>query len=293
MAQAFQRLGSRVTLFHTGNHILNREDPDAAEIVQQQFVKDGVRLVLASQVLEVAVRHGEKVIHFEANGKRDSVVVDEILVGTGRVPNVEHLDLERAGVEYDPHQGVVVNDYLQTTNPHVFAAGDICMQYKFTHAADAAARIVIQNALFFRSKQLSALTVPWVTYTSPEIGHVGMYERDAQERGIAVHTYVRHFKDVDRAVADGEEEGFVKIHTEKGKDRIVGATIVAAHAGEMISEITLAMVGDVGLGTISGVIHPYPTQAEAIKQIADAYRRSRLTPSVKKLFDRWFAWKRR
>ena len=166
------------------------------------------------------------------------------------------------------------------------------MAYKFTHAADAAARIVIQNTLFKGSKKLSALTVPWCTYTSPEIAHVGIYERDAVKQGIAVDTYVRKLSDVDRAIADGEEEGFVKVHVKKGSDNIVGATIVASHAGDMISEITLAMVGNIGLGTLSGVIHPYPTQAEAIKHVADAYNRTRLTPFVKGLFERWLAWTR-
>ena len=146
------------------------------------------------------------------------------------------------------------------------------MNYKFTHMADAAARIVIQNALFKGSKKLSALTVPWCTYTDPEIAHVGMYERDAAKQEIPVDTFLKPLAEVDRAMLDGEDEGFVKIHVKKGTDKLLGATIVATHAGEMISELSLAMVGKLGLGTISGVIHPYPTQAEAIKQAADAYQ---------------------
>jgi pyruvate/2-oxoglutarate dehydrogenase complex dihydrolipoamide dehydrogenase (E3) component len=185
-----------------------------------------------------------------------------------------------------------VNDRLQTTNPSIYAAGDICLKYKFTHTADATARIVIQNALFGGRKKLSALTIPWCTYTDPEIAHVGMYERDARERGIAIDTFVRPLNEVDRAIADGEEEGFVKVHVRKGTDEILGATIVARHAGEMISEITLAMVGNLGLRALTNVIHTYPTQAEAIKQAADAYNRTRLTPFVKRLFTRWLAWRR-
>jgi pyruvate/2-oxoglutarate dehydrogenase complex dihydrolipoamide dehydrogenase (E3) component len=292
MAQAFQRLGSQVVLFHRGSHILDREDADAAEIVQQQFIEDGIQLVLKSNLLEVEVRNGEKIIHFESNGTKDSIAVSEILVGAGRAPNVEHMNLEAVGVEYDPRKGVIVDDNLRTANRDIYAAGDICMQYKFTHAAEAAARIVIQNTLFKGSRKLSALTVPWVTYTSPEIGHVGLYEKDAETRGIALDTYVRNLSDVDRAVTDGEDRGFVKVHVEKGKDRILGASIVATNAGDMISEITLAMVGNVGLGTIANVIHPYPTQAEAIKQVADAYNRTRLTPFVKKVFARWLTWTR-
>jgi pyruvate/2-oxoglutarate dehydrogenase complex dihydrolipoamide dehydrogenase (E3) component len=292
MAQAFQRLGSQVILFHKNDHILDREDSDAAEIIQNRFIKEGIRLILNSDLKEVETVNGEKVIHFEVSGKRDSIVVDEILVGAGRAPNVEHLNLEAAGVRYDTRKGVFVDDYLQTTNPAIFAAGDIAMIYKFTHTADAAARIVIQNALFKGSKKLSALTVPWCTYTDPEIAHVGMYERDAAKQGIAVDTFVKPLAEVDRPVLDGEAEGFVKVHVKKGTDNILGATIVAAHAGEMISELTLAMVGKLGLGTISGVIHPYPTQAEAIKQAADAYNRTRLTPLVKRLFTKWLSWTR-
>lgn len=292
MAQAFQRLGSQVVLFHRGGHILDREDADAAEIVQRQFIEDGVQLVFNSTLLEVETSNGAKIVHFEANGKKDSIRVNEILVGAGRAPNVEHMDLETVGVEYDARKGIVVDDRLRTTNPNIYAAGDICMQYKFTHTADAAARIVIQNALFKGSKKLSALTVPWVTYTHPEIAHVGLYERDAEARGIAVDTYTRNLNDVDRAITDGEEDGFVKVHVEKGTDKIIGATIVASHAGDMISELTLAMVGNVGLGTIATVIHPYPTQAEAIKQAADAYNRTRLTPFLKNAFDKWMRWTR-
>ncbi len=166
------------------------------------------------------------------------------------------------------------------------------MAYKFTHAADAAARIVIQNALFLGRKKLSALHVPWCTYTDPEVAHVGIYERDAAAQGIAVTTFTVPFADVDRAITDGEEEGFVKMHVAQGGGRILGATIVAPHAGEMISEITLAMTKRIGLGSLANVIHPYPTQAEAIRKAGDAYNRTRLTPTVKKVFAAWLAWTR-
>ncbi|TMB48778.1 MAG: FAD-containing oxidoreductase, partial [Deltaproteobacteria bacterium] len=229
-----------------------------------------------------------RVIEFAAG----EVAVDEILVGAGRAPNVEGLGLEAVGVQWDPARGVLVNDRLQTTNRRIYAAGDVCMQHKFTHMADAAARIVIQNTLFLGRKKLSALHVPWCTYTDPEIAHVGMYERDAARQGIAVDTFVTPLSTVDRAIADGEEEGFVKVHVKKGTDRILGATIVARHAGEMLNELTLAMVGGLGLGTLANVIHPYPTQAEAIRKTADAYNRTRLTPTVKKAFQRWLAWTR-
>jgi pyruvate/2-oxoglutarate dehydrogenase complex dihydrolipoamide dehydrogenase (E3) component len=287
LAQAFRRLGCEVVLFHNSSHILNKEDAEAAEILQKVLIKEGIRLVLNSQLEEVVTVTGGKRLYFSSNNHRDSVTVDEILVGAGRAPNVENLNLEAVGVEYDQRRGVKVNDYLQTTNPQIYAAGDICMEWKFTHAADAAARIVIKNTLFSplglgRSK-LSSLVMPWVTYTDPEIAHVGMYEHQAQKLGIDVTTIKIPFSIVDRAIADAQESGFVKILHKKGSDEILGATIVASHAGEIISELTTAIVGKIGLSQLSGIIHPYPTQAEAIKKAADAYRRTLLTPRTKKL----------
>ena len=282
LAQAFHRLGSQVTLLHKHGHLLDREDADAAEIIQQQFLKENLKLLLDVSLDQVDATPAGKVIHYTQKGMARSVVVDEILVGAGRTPNVDGLNLEAVGVEYDRRRGVIINDYLQTTNPRIYAAGDICMDWKFTHAADAAARLVIKNALFAplglgRSK-LSSLVMPWVTYTDPEIAHVGLYEGQAQAQGIDTNTIKIPFTSVDRALADGEPEGFVKILHPRGSDKILGATIVARHAGEMISEITLAIVAKQGLSALSGVIHPYPTQAEAIKKAADAYRRTLLTP---------------
>ena len=287
LAQAFQRLGSQVTIFHRGDHLLNKEDSEAAHIVQESLIKDGIRLVLGCQMSGVEKTAQGKIIHFECSGKRQSIVVDEILAGAGRQPNVESLNLEAVGVEYDLRKGVMVNDNLQTSNPKIFAAGDICMNWKFTHAADAAARIVIKNALFspfgLGKSKLSDLVMPWVTYTDPEIAHVGMYEEEAQAQGINCNTIKISFDDLDRALADGEPEGFLKILHPKGSDKILGATIVASHAGEMISEVTTAIVHKIGLSKMSSVIHPYPTQAEAIKKAADAYRRTLLTDRSRKL----------
>ncbi len=291
LAQAFRRLGSEVTLVEMGAQFLAREDPDAARILLDSFERDGVRVLLETALKKVESAGGAKRLTLEGKGGAETLEVDEILVGVGRAPNVEGLGLEAVGVKFG-RNGVEVNDKLQTTNPRIFAAGDICLPFKFTHTADFAARIVIQNALFPGSKNLSSLTIPWCTYTDPEIAHVGLYERDARERGIALDTFVRPFKEVDRAIAEGEEEGFVKIHVSQGSDELLGATIVARHAGEMISELTLAIVGKIGLGKIAAVIHPYPTQAEAIRQLGDAYNRTRLTPFVKGLFRRWLAWTR-
>jgi pyruvate/2-oxoglutarate dehydrogenase complex dihydrolipoamide dehydrogenase (E3) component len=293
LAQAFQRLGSQVSLLHKNEHLLDREDMDAAALVQKAFVREGMTLHLNAKITRVERNGAGKRIWYESQGKEESLVVDEILAGAGRAPNVDGMNLEAVGVQYDRRKGVLVNDCLQTTNPRIYAAGDVCLNWKFTHAADFSARIVIQNALFLGRKKASALTMPWCTYTDPEIAHVGLYERDARERGLEVDTYVREFKEVDRAVLDGEEDGFVKFHVRKGSDEILGATIVARHAGEMISEVSVAMAAHVGLGKLASVIHPYPTQAEALRQCGDAYNRTRLTPTVKKWMERWLAWQRR
>ena len=292
LAQAFARLGSEVTIAQRDPFFLPGEERDAAEILSQALARDGIRVWLNTEVKKVVRSGGEKRVQLVSYDQEALVAVDEILVGAGRAPNVEGLNLEAAGVEYDEDEGVHVDDFLRTTNRRIYAAGDVALQLKFTHAADASARIVVQNALFLGRKKLSSLTIPWCTYTDPEIAHVGMYVREARERRIPVKTFTVPMSDVDRAVADGEEEGFVKIHVREGTDRILGATIVARHAGEMINEITLAMVAGIGLRTISRVIHSYPTQAEAIRKAADAYLSTRLTPFFKKLSARWLAWPR-
>jgi pyruvate/2-oxoglutarate dehydrogenase complex dihydrolipoamide dehydrogenase (E3) component len=291
-AQAFQRLGCQVTLLHKYDRLMNREDADAAQLVQQVLVREGIHLILAAKPTQVLKTGGGKLVRYESAGQPGEIEVDEILAGAGRAPNVENLGLEEAGVRYDKREGVVVNDRLQTTNRRIYAAGDVCLKYKFTHMADATARIVIQNALFCGRKKVSALTIPWCTYTDPEVAHVGLNEAEAAKQGIPIQTFTRPLSEVDRAIVDGEAEGMVKIHVKRGTDKILGATIVARHAGEMISEITLAMVGKIGLGALASVIHPYPTQAEAIQQTGDLYNRTRLTPFVKQLFTRFLAWRR-
>jgi pyruvate/2-oxoglutarate dehydrogenase complex dihydrolipoamide dehydrogenase (E3) component len=293
LAQAFARFGSEVTIFQQRDQLLPKEDRDAVDILLESFTDDAITIHLATKVHEVAVENGCKVVH--ATGKDGDFIVpcDEILIGAGRQPNVEGLGLEGVGVEYDARGGVMVSDHLRTTNKRIFACGDICLKYKFTHTADFAARIVIQNALFPSNRNFSSLTIPWCTYTDPEIAHVGEYEAQAIDRGLEVTTYKETFDEVDRAIADGETGGFVKVHVEKGTDRILGATIVAPHAGEMISEITLAMVNGIGLGKLANVIHPYPTQAETIRRVGDAYNRTRLKPLIKAILNRFMAWEAR
>ncbi|HLV01858.1 MAG TPA: mercuric reductase [Acidobacteriota bacterium] len=287
LAQAFQRFGSRVSLLESADRILTREDRDAADLLEQRLTQEGVALHLGCRIRSIKRIGDAKVLSFEGEGP--DLYVDEILVATGRIPNVEGLDLSVAGVAFDAQTGVSVNERLQTTNRRVYAAGDVCFPYKHTHTADAMARIAVQNALFLGRKKTTDLIIPWCTYTDPEVAQVGMSEEEAREKGLKVDTFVQSMMGVDRAVTDGEE-GFVKILVEKGKDRILGATIVASHAGEMISELTLAMNLGAGLSKLSSVIHPYPTQAEAIRKIADAYNRTRLTPFVKKLLSTWLSW---
>jgi mercury(II) reductase len=292
LAQAFCRLGSEVTIVQREPQFLPLEERDAAQILSDALARDGIRIRLNTEVVKVARTQGGKSVQLLSEGENSEVTAEEILVGVGRTPNVDGLNLEAAGVQYDSKDGVQVDDRLRTTNPAVYAAGDVALAHKFTHTADAAARIVVRNALFLGRKKLSALTIPWCTYTDPEIAHVGIYPRQAYAQGISVKTFTIPMHQVDRAILDGEEEGFVKIHVREGTDRILGATVVARHAGEMINEITLAMVAKAGLGKVANVIHSYPTQAEGIRHAADAYMRSRLTPRLRMLTSRWLAWTR-
>ena len=298
MAQAFARFGSQVTVFEQECRILPREDPDAARVVEQAMTRDGIRFVCDSTVGNVTSRGTEKVVHCERHGRAEELVVDAILLGIGRSPNVEGLNLESVGVQYD-RRGVTVNHRLQTTNPRIYAAGDISsFPFKFTHAADAMAQIVIQNALFPHPFGLGyagtdSLVIPWCTYTEPEIAHVGMYEQDANAKGVALETYTYGLDEVDRAILDGEEEGFARVHIQKGTDMIQGATIVAAHAGEMINEFSVLMKAGRGLRTLAGTIHPYPTQAEVNKKVANAWRKAHFTEGKKSVLRSWFTWSRR
>ncbi len=291
LAQSFAQLGSDVFVVESQHGILPREDRDAADIVQRAMVRDGVKLLCCARKTELR-KDGDGVrLVLGSHGEAYNQRVDKLLVAVGRAPNVDSLDLTAIGVDYD-QQGVKVNDRMQTTNPRIFAAGDVCSPYKFTHAADFTARIVIQNSLFMGRSKASSLTIPWCTYTSPEIAHVGLYEPEANEKDIDVDTFVQQLSDVDRAILESEDDGFVKVHVKKGTDQIVGATIVARNAGDMISEITLAMTHGLGLKKIASTIHPYPTQAEAIRRVGDQFNRTRLTPPVKSMFNKWLSWTR-
>jgi pyruvate/2-oxoglutarate dehydrogenase complex dihydrolipoamide dehydrogenase (E3) component len=276
MAQAFARLGSRVSLLEAEKRILPREDPEAASLLTTSLERDGVTIYCGARIENVKTPSAGKLIN-GSFGAHKEIQVDEILLGVGRAPNIESLNLEAARVAWTK-AGVTVDDYLRTTNRRIYAAGDVCLPQKFTHAADGAARIVLQNALFAGRKKVSSLVIPWCTYTDPEIAHVGAYE--------SARTLRHDFQQVDRAVLEGDE-GFIKVHLAERSDKILGATIVGSHAGEMIALVSLAMKNGLGLRAFSDTLFPYPTVSEAMKKAADAYSRTRLTPGIKRLFEWW------
>ncbi len=297
LAQAFARFGSQVSLIEALHGILPNEDRDPAEIVHRSMARDGVTLFCCGRDVKAEKTDGGKRLTVDSHGRQYDITVDEILVGVGRTPNVEGLGLETVGVNFDK-TGVLVNDRLQTSNPRIYAAGDVCSRYKFTHAADAMAQIAIQNALFPHPFGLGyagteSLVMPWCTFTQPEIAHVGLYERDAKAKGLEVETYTFTLDEVDRAILDGEEEGFARVHIRKGTDKILGATIVAAHAGDLINEFSVVMKAGKGLNTICGTIHPYPTQGEVVKKVANAWRKTTFTAEKKRWLTKLFAWMRR
>lgn len=290
MGQAFARFGSEVAIFDITAVIGAQRDPEAVELIRTALEADGIQFFLESQTQKIERIGDDKLITFTHAGQTKTLAVDEILLAAGRRPNIEGLNLEAAGVAYT-QKGVTVNDRLQTSNPAIYGAGDVAIAAQFTHTADATARIVVQNALFLGRKKYSDLIIPWTIYTDPEVAHVGLSAHDAEAKGIAVDTFAFKVEDTDRGRADSDD-GFVKIYVRQGTDKIVGATIIARHAGEMISEITTAMMAGAGLSTIAQTIHPYPTQAEIIKKAADAWNRTRFTPTVAKLFAKWLSWTR-
>ncbi|WP_310599990.1 mercuric reductase [Desulfobulbus sp.] len=292
LAQAFARFGSRVTLIHRGARILEREDTDAAVLLQTVLVREGIDLRLNSAVARVSSRDGTHLLYLAGADEAPLIEADAVLVATGRVPNLEGLGLEAVGIA-STEAGVRVDDRLRTANPRVYAAGDICSPCKFTHAADAQARILLANALFKGRRKVSRLVVPRCTYTDPEIAQVGINGQEAQARNIAATTLTVELADVDRAVLDGETEGFVRVHLRKNSGTILGATLVGRHAGETIGELSLAITAGLGIDAIGRTIHPYPTQAEAIRKLADAYNRTRLTRPVQTLLAGWLRWQRR
>ena len=293
LAQAFARFGSAVTVFDQAVQVLPREDADVAAIVRRSLESDDIRFELGVRLDRIENAAGEARIHYTRNVAAEietgSVAGDVILVAAGRAPNIEDLHLETAGITATS-EGVRVTRRLQTSNPCVYASGDVCSEYKFTHAADAMSRIVIQNALFYGRRKVTDLVIPWVTYTDPEVAHVGASEKDVTNAGGRLKTITVQLSEIDRAIVDDETDGFVRVHHEKG--RLRGCTIVAPHAGEIIAEAVYAMTHRGTLSDLSSTIHPYPTRAEALRKAGDAYRREALTPAVRKWLHRYFGWTR-
>ena len=283
LGQALSRLGVKIDIVQRGTDLLPREDDDVAKFMLTRFAAEGIGVRLNAMATRVSKRDGKIILEFHEYGP---IAADAVLIAAGRTPNLRALNLETAGVDYDEH-GVKVNDYLQTPQPHIYAAGDITNRLKFTHTADSTARIVVRNILMplpFLRQKVDWSVVPWCTYTDPEVAHVGFGEKDAQKKNIDYDLFVVPLEDVDRAVVESEESGFAKVLARKGSDRILGATIVAPHAGDLLHEFVLAMKAKIGLGTIASTIHAYPTFAELARKAGDKYNKTRLTPQAKKIF---------
>ncbi len=283
MAQAFCRLGAKVTLIEMADRILPNEDPDASRLLSEQLAGDGVEIISGAEILRAEKSDSRKILVITADGVSREIKGDEILVAAGRIPNLEGLNLAAAGVDFHKH-GVTVNDRLQTTNPKIFGAGDICSPHQFTHSADAMAKIVIQNALFFGRKKVSSLVMPRVIYCLPEVAHAGMTAARATAQGDKVLTLTIQMSEVDRAILAEETGGFARVHLDRRSGRILGATMVAPHAGEIISEMTLAITAKLKMSHIGATLHPYPTRAEVWKKLASLYLKESFTPKIAGIF---------
>jgi pyruvate/2-oxoglutarate dehydrogenase complex dihydrolipoamide dehydrogenase (E3) component len=271
LAQVFARLGSKVTIVEMMDRLLGREEPEASRLIQERFQREGIEVLVNTKSVE-------------------SISFDRILVAVGRAPNVYGLDLEKAGVRYSK-KGIEVDPYLRTSSKHIYACGDVVAPYQFTHTADFQARLILRNALFPGKAKIDYRVVPWCTFTDPEVARVGLNEKEAREKGVSYDVYTYPMKDLDRAVCDREDEGFIKVLTAKGSDRLLGATLVGPHAGDLIHEFVLAMHQGIGLKAIASMIHVYPTLAEVSKRVADAYQRTRLKPGLRRCFQRYFQWR--
>lgn len=285
LAQAFVRLGSRVTLLEAGERLLPADDPDAAALVAAALEREGARVVLGAELKRVGTGGEGTLLHIRREGREETLVASHLLVAAGRRPNVEGMGLDAAGIGHGP-EGIPVDARMRTSNPRVYALGDVAGRLRFTHAADAQARMVVRNALFFGRGREADLVIPWCTYTSPEVAHVGAAAGLEEREDVETITIPLH--EVDRARLDGREAGFVRIHLRRGSDRIVAATIVAEHAGELIAQVAQAMAAGIGLEKVGDTVFPYPTVAEALRKAADQRRRGRLTPLVRGAFGAFF-----
>lgn len=273
LAQAFCRLGSHVTIVQNSPKFLPREGRDAAEILSWSMARDGMDIRLNTTVVGARREGDAKVLETLNYDIRGEIAADEILVCAGRVPNVEELDLAAVGVAVDPGCGIRVDDFLCTGNPDIYAAGDVCLSLKFTNAAQSSARMAVQNALLQARQPYDCSLVPWCTYCDPEIAHIGLHVLEARRQSIPIKSFTVMMNDVDRAITDGQEAGFVKIHVAEGSDKILGATVVASRASELINEMAVIMSTGIGMMALAEVVHTYPAQSGAIMLAAQAYKR--------------------
>ena len=307
LGQVMRRLGVRVTILTDVGRLLPRDDAEASSVVEEAFAAEGIEVVRRCRVerfrrtedggVEASVRTGEDggKDGGEGGGEERRFTAERLLLAAGRTPNVDDLGLDAAGVEYDARRGIPVDAALRTNVRHIYAAGDVAGPYRFTHTADYQARLVVRNVLLPRPVPRARADyryVPWVTYVDPEIAHFGLSEADAEAQGIPVEVHRHENADLDRAITENATRGFVKVVTPRGKDRILGATVAAPRAGEILHEILAAAKHGVGLSSLSSTIHGYPTWAQAVQRAADAYQRTRLTPKAKAVFS-WLYRRRR
>jgi pyruvate/2-oxoglutarate dehydrogenase complex dihydrolipoamide dehydrogenase (E3) component/uncharacterized membrane protein YdjX (TVP38/TMEM64 family) len=294
LAQAFARLGSRVTQVEMLPRLMIREDPEVSAMVAKRFEADGVEVLTGHKAKEVRAGDGGKELVVEGEGGQRRIPFDEILVAVGRVANTEGYGLEELGIAVTKQRTVEVNEFLETGYPNIFACGDVAGPYQFTHTAAHMAWYASVNALFgrFRRFRVDWSVVPWATFTEPEVARVGLNETEARERGIVHQVVTYGIDDLDRAIADGEAHGLVKVIVKPGTDRILGATVVGEHAGDLIAEFVMAMRHGIGLNKVLGTIHVYPTLAEANKYAAGAWKRSTVTRGQMDFLAAFHAWTR-
>jgi pyruvate/2-oxoglutarate dehydrogenase complex dihydrolipoamide dehydrogenase (E3) component len=294
LAQCFARLGARVTQVEMAPRLMMREDPEFSALVAARFRAEGVDVKVGHKAKEVRVEGGEKVIIAEHEGREVRIACDEILCAVGRVANTAGYGLEELGIPVTKQKTVEVNEHLATIYPNIYACGDVAGPYQFTHTASHMAWYCAVNALFgrFRKFRVDWSVVPWVTFTDPEVARVGLNETEAAEKKIPHEVSIYGVDDLDRAIADGEALGMVKVLTKPGSDRILGATIAGEHAGEILAEVVAAMRHGIGLNGILGTIHAYPTMAEANKYAAGVWRKARVTQGQMDIAERYNAWTR-
>ncbi|MDO6560654.1 FAD-dependent oxidoreductase [Paraglaciecola chathamensis] len=293
LSQAFGRLGTHVTQIERGDQVLSKEDPDAAKHLQTQLEKDGIDLRLNTSAMAVETTSEGNVLVVEFEGKEERIPFDKILVAVGRQANLTGFGLEDLGIETD--RTVITNDFLQTKYPNILAAGDVAGPYQFTHTASHQAWYAAVNALFrpFKTFKVDYSVIPWATFAEPEIATVGLNEMSAKQQGIDFEVTRYDIGGLDRALADDHARGFVKVLTKPGKDKILGATIVGANAGELLAEFVLAMKHGLGLNKILGTIHIYPTMAEANKNVAGNWKKDHAPQKVLDFLERFHAWRRK